>query len=77
MRAAVADITPMKKRGTGYGIFTTTYGVALFIGSTLVGVLYDYSITFLITIFVAIEIIAILFFFLLWKNISMENDSYA
>ena len=75
MRAAIADITPLKKRGTGYGIFTTSYGLALFIGSVLVGVLYDYSLTLLITIIMVIEIIAIPFFFIMWKTCVKGADS--
>jgi len=77
MRAAIADITPLKKRGTGYGIFTTSYGLALFIGSVLVGVLYDYSLPLLITIIMIIEIIAIPFFFIMWKTCGKGVDSCA
>ncbi len=68
MRSAIADITPLKKRGTGYGIFTTLYGLALFIGSILVGALYEYSLPLLITIIMGIEIVAIQFFFIMWKT---------
>ena len=77
MRAAIADITPLKKRGTGYGIFTTSYGLALFIGSVLVGVLYDYSLPLLITIIMIIEIIAIPFFIIMWKTCDKGVDSCA
>lgn len=41
MRSAIADITPFYKRGTSYGIFNTGYGLALLIGSALMGWLYD------------------------------------
>jgi len=68
MRSAIADITPLKKRGTGYGIFTTSYGFALFMGSVLVGVLYEYSLHLLIVSIIVIEIIAIPFFFMMWKT---------
>jgi predicted MFS family arabinose efflux permease len=67
----------LKKRGTGYGIFTTSYGLALFIGSVLVGVLYDYSLPLLIVIIMVIEIIAIPFFFIMWKTCSQGIDSCA
>ncbi|MDH7506806.1 MAG: MFS transporter [Candidatus Thermoplasmatota archaeon] len=68
MRSAIADITPINKRGTGYGIFTTSYGLAFFIGSILVGFLYDYSLNLLIVSIMIIEIIAIPFFFIMWKT---------
>jgi len=33
MKSAIADITPLGKRGTGYGVFNAAYGLAIFIGS--------------------------------------------
>ena len=41
MRAAIADLTSLKKRGTGYGIFNASYGLFIFFGSSLMGVLYE------------------------------------
>lgn len=41
MRSAVADITPFYKRGTSFGVFNTGYGLALLVGSSLTGWLYD------------------------------------
>lgn len=43
MKAGIADLTSLKKRGTGYGIFNTAYGVAMLAGGALVGLLYDPS----------------------------------
>lgn len=43
IRAAVADLVPKTRRGTGFGIFNAGYGFAWFAGSVLMGVLYDYS----------------------------------
>jgi MFS family permease len=68
MKSAIADITPLKKRGTGYGIFSTAYGLAIFGGSVMVGLLYDFSIPTLIVITIAVEVIAIPFFYILWKQ---------
>ncbi len=48
IRAAVADFVPIAKRGTGYGIFNAGYGICWFLGSALMGVLYDFSLTSLI-----------------------------
>ncbi|MFZ0495591.1 MAG: MFS transporter, partial [Methylocella sp.] len=44
MRAAIAAIAPASQRGTAYGIFNAAYGVAWFAGSSLLGVLYDWSV---------------------------------
>ena len=68
MRSAIADITPLKKRGTGYGIFSTSYGLSIFGGSVMIGILYDFSLPLLIIITIAIEIISIPFFYVMWKN---------
>ena len=68
MKSAIADITPLKKRGTGYGIFSTFYGLALFGGSVLVGLLYEFSIPILVIITIIVEVIALYFFYILWKN---------
>ncbi|MEL7565758.1 MAG: MFS transporter [Dehalobacterium sp.] len=41
MRSAIADITPFNKRGTGYGVFNTSYGLALLGGAALMGLFYE------------------------------------
>ena len=68
MKSAIADLTPMKKRGTGYGIFNTAYGLAIFIGSALTGLLYEHSIFAVIVISIAVEIIAIPVFFIMRRE---------
>ena len=41
MRSAIADITSLRKRGTGYGIFNTSFGCAMLIGSTAFAQVYE------------------------------------
>ncbi|MCX7661836.1 MAG: MFS transporter, partial [Candidatus Omnitrophica bacterium] len=48
MRAVIADLVSISKRGFGYGVFNTVYGVGLFFASTIMGFLYERSIIFLI-----------------------------
>lgn len=48
IRAVVADMVPKSKRGTGYGIFNAGYGLCWFLGSLVMGLLYDISIPYLI-----------------------------
>lgn len=63
MRSAIADITPYHKRGTGYGIFNSAYGLALLAGSALMGLFYDMKLTKLIIAFTVVaEIIAIMLY---------------
>ncbi|HEY1972438.1 MAG TPA: MFS transporter, partial [Pseudonocardia sp.] len=45
MRAAVADLIPSARRGTGYGTFTAIYGLAWLTGGAVTGALYDTSLT--------------------------------
>lgn len=48
MRAYIADIVATNKRGTAYGMLNLWFGVSWFIGSVLVGMLYDISIPILV-----------------------------
>lgn len=43
MRAAVASMIPPDRRATAYGLLNAAYGVAWFVGSALMGWLYDFS----------------------------------
>ena len=56
MRAAVAGMAPRDKRASAYGIFNTGYGVFWFLGSALIGILYDFSIPLLIAFSVAAQL---------------------
>ena len=69
MRSAIADITSLAKRGTGYGIFNTAYGLAMFLGSSLLGFLYDRSVSFVIYAIIVFELLALIPFFLIKKEI--------
>lgn len=62
LRAAVADLVPAHRRGTGYGIFTAAYGLAWLLGSTVIGVLYSHSVAAVIVFTVATQAAAALLF---------------
>jgi len=68
MKSAIADLTPMKKRGTAYGVFNAAYGLAMFIGSALMGMLYDFSIPALIGVSILLEALAVPAFFIMRKE---------
>ncbi|MCS7105711.1 MAG: MFS transporter [Candidatus Aenigmarchaeota archaeon] len=70
MRAVIADITPISKRGSAYGIFTAFYGFASLIGSTLIGILYEISISYLVVFIFVTQFFALAIFYLLKKRIS-------
>lgn len=48
MRAAIAGMVSVDKRDTAYGVFKTGYGIFWFVGSALMGFLYDFSVASLI-----------------------------
>lgn len=64
MRAIVANMVPKNKRGSAYGIFNTGFGIFWFLGSFLMGILYDISITTLVIFSMTIQLLAVP---LLWK----------
>ena len=59
MRAIVGNMTSPNKRASAYGLFNMIYGVAWFVGSALIGVLYDYSLNFMVIFSVAAQLCAI------------------
>ena len=59
LKAAVTSMVPKTSRATGYGIFECAFGVFWFLGSWLLGVLYDISIPAMIVVSVAAQLAAI------------------
>jgi len=64
MKAAVAGIVPMEKRGSAYGIFATGYGLSWFLGSVLMGGLYDHSVISLVVFSLVMQLAAMPIFWL-------------
>ncbi|MGH6856663.1 MAG: MFS transporter [Methylocella sp.] len=64
MRAAIAPLAPASRRGTAYGIFNAAYGLAWFAGSSLLGVLYDWSVPALAAVSVLLQGAAVV---VLWR----------
>ena len=70
MRAIVANMVPKKNRGSAYGVFNTGFGLFWFLGSFLMGILYDISIPILVTFSVFIQLLALP---LLWRVMKQIN----
>lgn len=68
MRAAVAQLVPAERRGTGFGVFHTGYGVAWFVGSAWMGWLYDRSVLGLVAFSVALQMAALAVFLILARR---------
>ena len=59
LKAAFTKMVPKSSRATGYGVFECSFGVFWFLGSWLLGVLYDISIPAMITVSVVSQLAAI------------------
>lgn len=59
LKAAVTSMVPKSSRATGYGIFECSFGVFWFLGSWLLGVLYDVSIPAMVAVSAAAQLAAI------------------
>jgi predicted MFS family arabinose efflux permease len=60
--AAVAPMVPVERRASAYGLFTGGYGLAWFLGSALIGLLYDRSLALTVGACIVLELAAIPFF---------------
>jgi len=69
MRAAIADLVPTERLGFAFGVFNTGYGVFWFVGSALMGVLYDISVSTLIVFSVASQLVSVPILLVFMKEI--------
>jgi MFS family permease len=61
MRAVVARMTAPDRRGTAYGILNAVFGVAWFLGSVLLGVVYDQSVLAVAALSLVLQLLAVPF----------------
>ena len=64
LRALVTHVIPPAKRGTAFGFFDAGFGIAWFLGSAAMGLLYEKSILAVIVFSVVVQLIALPFFLL-------------
>ena len=55
----VTSMVPKASRATGYGIFECSFGIFWFLGSWLLGVLYDVSVPAMVAVSVVSQLAAI------------------
>ena len=60
MRAGVAKLAPLEKRGLAYGAFESVYGLSFLFGNTLAGLLYEYSISLVVLYVLLAETLSLL-----------------
>lgn len=64
LKAAVTSMVPKTNRATGYGIFECAFGVCWFLGSWILGILYDANLSAMIALSVVAQLAAIPFYLL-------------
>jgi predicted MFS family arabinose efflux permease len=69
MRAAIAGMIAPEQRGLAYGLFNTAYGIAWFLGSVLIGVLYDISIPWLVAFSMITQLASVPILFIVRQRI--------
>lgn len=70
LRAGIAKIVVLKKRGSAYGAFNAVFGIMWFIGSVAMGALYDHSRETLVIFGVAAQLAAAIVFLTLRRRIT-------
>jgi len=68
MRAAIGGLVSPDKRGTAYGLLNAGYGLAWFLGSMAMGLLYDISLPTLIAFSVVTQLVAVPVFLWIGKR---------
>ncbi|HXF09157.1 MAG TPA: MFS transporter, partial [Desulfuromonadaceae bacterium] len=64
LKAILSQVVPRDRRGTGFGVFDTAFGISWFAGSALMGMLYDHSIMAVVIFSVALQLAALPVFIL-------------
>jgi hypothetical protein len=59
MKAAIANMIPIAKRGLVFGIFNAAFGIMWLLGSTLMGILYSVSISYIILFSIIVELVSV------------------
>lgn len=75
MRGAIAELIPPGKRAMAYGIFNTGYGLAWFLGSTAMGILYGAGKPYLVGFAIAMELASLPLMALVCKNAPARGRS--
>jgi len=76
MRASIADVVSLRKRGTGYGIFNTAFGLALMIGSIIFGYLItNFEVIYVQGFTIGAQIIALAVFIVMRQQIGKSNTA--
>lgn len=74
MRAAIAEMIPATRRGTAYGIFNSAYGLFWFLGSWLMGLLYEANISYVVAFSIALELASLSLLLIVRREVLRAGD---
>ena len=72
IKAALAEMVPRDRRATGYGLFNAGFGLFWFLGSALMGLLYEFSLGALVAFSVTAQLLAIPFFLAVSRQVCLQ-----
>jgi len=75
MRAVVANLISADKRGSAYGLFNMGFGIFWFLGSALMGILYDNSINLIVAFSVIAQLVGAVILFAVMKRIKQGSKT--
>ena len=75
LRSGIAQVVSMNKRGSAFGAFNGVYGVAWFLGSVVMGLLYDHSLMALVVFGVVAQLAAAVMFFALRTPLAAAREA--
>ena len=72
IKAALAEMVPRDRRATGFGLFNAGFGMFWFLGSALMGILYDFSLGALVAFSVTAQLLALPFFLAVSRQVCLQ-----
>jgi len=72
IKAGLAEMVPRDRRATGYGLFNAGFGLFWFLGSALMGFLYEFSLGALVAFSVTSQLLAIPFFLAVERHVGLQ-----
>lgn len=75
LKAAVTSMVPKGSRATGYGMFEFSFGIFWFLGSWLMGVLYDVSILAMVIVSITAQALSVLCYVISYLRAKKEKNA--
>ncbi len=72
MRAVVGNMVAQNKRASAYGIFNMGYGVAWFLGSAVMGMIYDVSIPLVVLFILILQLASLPWLYVVARKIRLS-----